>query len=50
MIFVFDEQAKAALRECVSEFINFVTSEAADRLVEDKRKTITGDDGNHLLL
>ena len=30
--------------QCVSEFIGFITSEASDRLSEDKRKTITGDD------
>ena len=28
----------------MSEFIGFITSEASDRLSEDKRKTITGDD------
>ena len=33
------------LQECVSEFIGFITSESSDRLVEDKRRTITGDDG-----
>jgi len=38
------KEAKACIQECVSEFIGFVTSEASDRLVEDKRKTITGDD------
>lgn len=34
------------MQECVSEFIGFVTSEASDRLIEDKRKTLTGDDIN----
>jgi nuclear transcription Y subunit beta len=38
------KEAKAALQECVSEFIGFITSEASDRLVAEKRKTITGDD------
>lgn len=38
------KEAKAAIQECVSEFIGFVTSEASDRLTEDKRRTITGDD------
>ena len=38
------KEAKAAIQECVSEFIGFITSEASDRLTEDKRKTITGDD------
>jgi hypothetical protein len=28
----------------VSEFIGFITSEASDRLLEEKRKTITGED------
>jgi nuclear transcription Y subunit beta len=38
------KEAKGALQECVSEFIGFITSEASDRLMEEKRKTITGDD------
>jgi histone H3/H4 len=38
------KEAKVALQECVSEFIGFITSEASDRLIEDKRKTVTGDD------
>lgn len=37
-------EAKSAIQECVTEFIGFITSEASDRLLEDKRKTITGDD------
>jgi nuclear transcription Y subunit beta len=42
------KEAKAAIQEATSEFIAFVTSEASERLVEDKRKTITGDDGQPL--
>jgi len=38
------KEAKACVQECVSEFIGFITNEASERLVEDKRKTITGDD------
>jgi len=38
------KEAKSALQECVSEFIGFITSEASDRLMDEKRKTITGDD------
>jgi len=37
-------EAKSSIQECVTEFIGFITSEASDRLLEDKRKTITGDD------
>jgi len=36
------KEAKEALQECVSEFICFVTSEASDRCVTEKRKTING--------
>ncbi len=38
------KEAKSAIQECVTEFIGFITSESSDRLIEDKRKTITGDD------
>ena len=38
------KESKAAIQECVSEFIAFITSEAADRLSVDRRKTITADD------
>ena len=38
------KESKASIQESVSEFIGFITSEASDRLSEDKRKTITGDD------
>ena len=29
---------------CVSEFISFITSEASDRCLQEKRKTINGED------
>jgi len=38
------KEAKEVIQECVSDFIGFVTSDAAERLEEDKRKTITADD------
>ncbi|KAJ7913040.1 histone-fold-containing protein [Mycena leptocephala] len=38
------KDAKECLQECVSEFISFVTSEAADRSAAEKRKTIGGED------
>jgi len=38
------QRAKEYVQECVSEFIGFVTCEAADRLTLDNRKTISGDD------
>ncbi|KOB67386.1 Nuclear transcription factor Y subunit beta [Operophtera brumata] len=31
-------------KECISEFISFVTSEASDRCQVEKRKTINGED------
>jgi nuclear transcription Y subunit beta len=38
------KDAKECMQECVSEFISFLTSEASDRCIDEKRKTITGDD------
>jgi nuclear transcription Y subunit beta len=38
------KEAKEAVQECVSEFISFITSEASDRCVQERRKTINGDD------
>ncbi|XP_064399615.1 uncharacterized protein LOC135346062 [Halichondria panicea] len=38
------KEAKECIQECVSEFISFITSEASDRCLQEKRKTITGDD------
>ncbi|KRX17248.1 Nuclear transcription factor Y subunit B, partial [Trichinella nelsoni] len=38
------KDAKECCQECVSEFVTFITSEAAERCVIEKRKTISGDD------
>jgi nuclear transcription Y subunit beta len=38
------KDAKECLQECVSEFISFVTSEAAEKCHTEKRKTIGGED------
>ncbi|KAL5202034.1 hypothetical protein ABZP36_012986 [Zizania latifolia] len=38
------KDAKESVQECVSEFISFITSEASDKCLKEKRKTINGDD------
>jgi histone H3/H4 len=38
------KDAKETIQECVSEFILFISSEAADRCLQEKRKTINGED------
>ncbi|KAJ7243822.1 transcriptional activator [Mycena haematopus] len=38
------KDAKECVQECVSEFISFITSEAAERSLGEKRKTIGGED------
>lgn len=38
------KDAKECMQECVSEYISFVTSEASDRCLREKRKTINGED------
>jgi histone H3/H4 len=38
------KDAKECVQECVSEFISFITSEAAERCILEKRKTIGGED------
>jgi len=38
------KDAKQCMQECVSEFISFITSEASDKCLQEKRKTINGDD------
>ncbi|KAI9488744.1 histone-fold-containing protein [Zychaea mexicana] len=38
------KEAKECVQECVSEFISFITSEASDRCLQEKRKTINGED------
>ncbi|CAM8938755.1 unnamed protein product [Rhodiola kirilowii] len=35
---------KERMQECATEFISFVTSEAADRCRKDNRKTLNGED------
>ena len=37
-------EAKASMQESLSEFIAFITSEACDKCIQDKRKTISGED------
>jgi len=37
-------EARYSVQECVTEFIGLITTEAVDRLQQDRRKTITGDD------
>ncbi|GAA49787.1 nuclear transcription factor Y subunit beta [Clonorchis sinensis] len=41
---VIAKDAKECVQECVSEFISFITSEAAERCQAEKRKTINGED------
>lgn len=38
------KEAKETIQESVSEFISFITSEALDRCIEEKRKTLNGED------
>lgn len=38
------KDAKECVQECTSEFISFITSEAAERCLMEKRKTINGED------
>lgn len=38
------KDAKECVQECVTEFIGFITSEASDRCLKERRKTISGDD------
>ncbi|KAH9291332.1 hypothetical protein KI387_043479, partial [Taxus chinensis] len=37
-------EAKRSMQECASEFISFITSEASDKFLVEKRKTINGED------
>ncbi|KAF7326306.1 CBFD-NFYB-HMF domain-containing protein [Mycena kentingensis (nom. inval.)] len=43
------KDAKECVQECVSEFISFLTSEAAERSLVEKRKTIGGEDILHAM-
>ncbi|ONM30216.1 Nuclear transcription factor Y subunit B-8 [Zea mays] len=36
--------ARESIQECVSEFISFITSEASDKCVKERRKTINDND------
>lgn len=38
------KDSKECVQDCVSEFIAFVTSEASDRCLQEKRKTVNGED------
>ena len=38
------KDSKECVQECVSEFISFITSEAAEKCQLEKRKTIGGED------
>ncbi|KDE06129.1 hypothetical protein MVLG_03545 [Microbotryum lychnidis-dioicae p1A1 Lamole] len=38
------KESKEIVQECTSEFISFITSEAAERCSAEKRKTINGED------
>ncbi|KMZ60730.1 hypothetical protein ZOSMA_57G00670 [Zostera marina] len=38
------KEAKETVQECVSEFISFITGEAAEKCRSEKRKTVNGDD------
>merc|ERR1712166_1313104 len=43
------KDAKEIVQEVLSEFISFITSEASDRCIAEKRKTISGEDLVHSL-
>ncbi|SCV70006.1 BQ2448_1400 [Microbotryum intermedium] len=38
------KESKEIMQECTSEFISFITSEAAERCSAEKRKTVNGED------
>ncbi|ODV98009.1 hypothetical protein PACTADRAFT_36794, partial [Pachysolen tannophilus NRRL Y-2460] len=38
------KEAKETAQECVSEFISFITSQAAEKCLLEKRKTLNGED------
>lgn len=37
-------KARECMQECVSEFINFITSEASEKCQQEKRKILNGED------
>ena len=38
------KDARETVQECVSDFISFITSEACEKCIQDKRRTINGQD------
>ena len=38
------KDARETVQECVSDFISFITSEACEKCMADKRRTINGND------
>ncbi|ORY80426.1 nuclear transcription factor Y subunit B-3, partial [Protomyces lactucae-debilis] len=38
------KEAKECVQECISEFIAFITSEASEKCLQEKRKTVNGED------
>lgn len=38
------KEAKETMQECATEFISFVTSEAAEKCQKENRRTLNGDD------
>ena len=38
------KDARETVQECVSDFISFITSEACEKCINDKRRTINGND------
>lgn len=38
------KESKTCIQECVSEFISFITSQASDTVLLEKRKSINGED------
>lgn len=43
------KNAKECVQECVSEFISFITSEACEKCLSERRKTVSGDDLLHAM-
>ncbi|CAN6662902.1 transcriptional activator Hap3p [Trichomonascus vanleenenianus] len=44
------KEAKECMQECVTEFVAFVTSEAAEICTGEKRKTLNGQDVIHAMI
>lgn len=43
------KEARECVQECASEFISFITSQAMDKCLLEKRKTLNGEDVLHAL-